>query len=124
MGVGRLARLLAGDDDVLALARAALAGGAAFEIWPGEVPTARLVSIYSRRRRTAERRGQPSLGFDSALDALTAYDGASAVLGYVDDRSRGGFYFQLFLAPSQNRMIACLAIKPPSENEFRPNVSP
>lgn len=107
-----LFRVLEGDAEVLGLAREAVEGGAAFRVWPGEVETVRLRSIYGRRRRTVERAGQPSLGFDEALEGLAACEEATVAIGYVDDRVRGGWYFQMFLTADRARLVACLAVKP------------
>lgn len=106
-----LAQLLAGADEVRLLSRAALAAGVDYKIWPESVATQRLVSIYERRERGIRRSGQPSLGFTVALDALRSYGGAELAIGFVDDRRRGGYYFQLFLEPELSSIVACFGVK-------------
>lgn len=114
---GRIARshlveLLAGDDEVRLLARAALAEGAGYEVEGEAVPVGRLASIFGRRQRAAQRSGQPSIGFQRALNELRLFEGGELALGFIDDRRRGGYYFQLFLAPSMRSVVACFGIKP------------
>ena len=109
---GRLAELLAGEDEVRLLARAALAEGAGYQVEGDAIPVDRLVSIYGRRQRAAQRSGQPSIGFQRALEELRLFEGAELALGFIDDRRRGGFYFQLFLAPPMRSVVACFGIKP------------
>ncbi|MBT2481674.1 hypothetical protein [Streptomyces sp. ISL-94] len=107
----RLAQLLAGADEVRLLSRAALGTGVDYKVWPEAVETRRLVSIYERRERGTRRSGQPSLGFAEALDALRAYGGAELAIGFIDDRRRGGYYFQLFLDPEFGSVVACFGVK-------------
>jgi hypothetical protein len=108
---GHLAQLLAGADEVRLLSRAALDAGVDYKVWPESVATHRLVSIYERRERGTRRSGQPSLGFAEALDALRSYDGAELAVGFIDDRHRGGYYFQIFLDPEFSSVVACFGVK-------------
>lgn len=107
----RLAQLLAGADEVRLLARAALEAGAEYRVWPGGAELQSLVTIYGRRERLTRRLSQPTLGFTEALDSLHAYDGAELAIGFIDDRPRGGYYFQLFLDLECSAVIACLGVK-------------
>ncbi|KUN33679.1 hypothetical protein AQJ30_32745 [Streptomyces longwoodensis] len=72
----------------------------------------RLVGIYGRRERIAQRSGQPSIGFDRALEELRTFSGPELALGFIDDRGRGGFYFQLFFDPATMSVVTCFGIKP------------
>ncbi|QRP44312.1 hypothetical protein [Amycolatopsis sp. FDAARGOS 1241] len=91
-----------------------LLAGAKFELWLGASSAAAFRSVFRRRQRSALRAGQPSIGFDQGLRDLDAYEGAHLVLGHVDDRPRGGYYFQLFLTPDLSRLVACFGVKPSS----------
>ena len=46
-----------------------------------------------------------------AVEALRAYEGTEVAIGYVGDRPRGGFYFQIFLTPDLARLVACLGVE-------------
>lgn len=109
----RLIQLLAGEGEVRLLSRSALSSGAPYEVWPEAVATQRLLAVYERRQRGTRRSGQSSIGFSGALDALRAYGGADLSIGFIDDRSRGGYYFQLFMDPEMNTVVACLGIESP-----------
>lgn len=109
----RLIRLLAGEGEVRLLSRSALSAGAAFEVWPEAVPAQRLLAVYERRRRGVLRSGQSSIGFGDAVDALRAYDGAELSIGFIDDRSRDGYYFQLFMNAELDLVVACLGVESP-----------
>lgn len=112
----RLIQLLAGEGEVRLLSRSALSAGAAFEVWPEAVPAQRLLAVYERRRRGALGSGQSSIGFSDAVDALRAYDGAELSIGFIDDRSRGGYYFQLFMNTELDLVVACLGVESPRSN--------
>ncbi|GED87079.1 hypothetical protein TNCT6_41640 [Streptomyces sp. 6-11-2] len=105
-------RLLEGVDEVRPLSRAALGAGAEYDIWPEGVLPRRVVPIYERRERVACRSGQPSVGFEEAIDALRVHQGEKIATGFVDGRNRGGYYFQLFLDAGLNRILAVFGIKP------------
>jgi hypothetical protein len=109
-------------SDVVDSCRAALSGGAMFEVWDAPVSVDELVTIYRRRKRHTERSGQPSIGFPEALEALGDFQGRRVSIGYVDDRPGGGFYFQIFVDLSSQTLVACLGVKPSSmhddEGEF------
>jgi len=106
-----LARLLAGADEVRLLSRTALGEGADYKVWPEGIATQHLVSIYERRERGTRRSGQASLGFPEALDSLRAYEGTELSIGFIDDRRRGGYYFQLFLNLELSSVVACFGVK-------------
>jgi hypothetical protein len=81
-------------------------------VWSDNVPAQRVASIYSRRRRATLRAGQESVGFDEAVSDLQGYEGELLKVGFIDDRPRGGFYFQLFLDSDLSRIFACLGVGP------------
>ncbi|WP_326569400.1 hypothetical protein VSH64_48015 [Amycolatopsis rhabdoformis] len=68
--------------------------------------------MFRRRQRNAPRAGQPSIGFAEGLRDLDAYEGTFLTLGHLDDRPRGGYYFQLFLTPDRSRLVACFGVGP------------
>lgn len=107
----RLTQLLAGGDAARLLSRSALTAGAGYEVWPEAVPAQRLLSIYERRERSTRRSGQPSIGFNEALVELRGYEGAELAIGFIDDRHRGGYYFQIFLNPGLTAIVACFGVK-------------
>ncbi|MEU9343739.1 hypothetical protein AB0D74_21265 [Streptomyces sp. NPDC048278] len=107
-----LAELLVGDREVFRLCRAALTGGADFKVWVEPTSTQELTSIYSRRMRTMNRTGQPSIGVAEAVADLKTCAETELLIGYVDERPAGGYYFQIFLAPSFKKVIACLGVRP------------
>lgn len=107
-----LAELLVGDREVFRLCRAALTGGADFEIWVEPKSTQELASIYSRRMRTMNRTGQPSVGVAEAVTDLKTCAETELLIGYVDERPEGGYYFQIFLASSCKKVISCLGVRP------------
>lgn len=109
----RLIQLLAGEGEVRLLSRSALSFGAPYEVWPEAVSTQRLLAVYERRQRGTRRSGQSSIGFGDALDALRAYGGADLSIGFIDDRNRGGYYFQLFMDTELNTVVACLGVESP-----------
>ncbi|MDX3524837.1 hypothetical protein [Streptomyces scabiei] len=107
-----LAELLVGDREIFRLCRSALTGGADFKVWIEPTSTREIESIYSRRMRTLNRTGQPSIGVAEAVADLKVCAEAELLIGYVDDRPTGGYYFQIFLMPSFEKVIACLGVRP------------
>lgn len=89
----------------------ALEDGARFEIWENDVLTAALANIYSQRARRMREKSQPTLGISEALEALESCDLAAVNIGFVDDRPRGGYYFQLFLTTDLSDVVACFGVK-------------
>ncbi|GGS22547.1 hypothetical protein GCM10010171_14230 [Actinokineospora fastidiosa] len=117
MHKGRLLELFAGEDGAAALCYAALLRGASHEVWEGSVGQAQIASIYRRRFRGVQRVGQGSVGFAEAVRRLEEYQGGDIVLGYVDDRPSGGYYFQLFLNVDCTSVVACLGVERPRKSE-------
>jgi hypothetical protein len=109
----RLTELLAelGSAEIPVSAVGALAAGAGCEI-EGPVGMARMRSQFARRERNSRNAGQTSIGFAESVRALEAYDEPSCVIAYIDDRPRGGYFFQLFLTPDLSGVITCFGVKP------------
>jgi hypothetical protein len=110
----QLDRLLAarGGEDAFFLARRALTAGAEFAIKPSAVASEHLASIYRRRERHARRAGQATVGFSEAIADLQENGEREIAGGFIDDRPREGYYYQLFLSLDLSAVIACLGIKP------------
>lgn len=106
-----LAGLLEGDGEAFLLCRSALIAGAEFKVWSEGTSSASLVSIYSRRMRTIDRTGQPSVGVDGAVADLRVCAETELAIGYVDDRPAGGYYFQIFLTPGLEKVVTCLGVR-------------
>jgi hypothetical protein len=106
-----LAELLGGDREIFCLCRSALMGGAEFKIWVEPTATQELAPIYSRRMRAMNRIGQPSIGVAEAVAGLEGCEESELLIGYVDNRPEGGYYFQLFFTPSLEKVIACLGVR-------------
>ncbi|PRX97987.1 hypothetical protein CLV72_105340 [Allonocardiopsis opalescens] len=98
------------------LSRSALSAGATYQVWPETVPVQGLLSVYARRERSVRRSGQNSIGFAEAVSDLRDYRGSDVLIGFIDDRKRGGYYFQLFVEPAFARIVACLGVGPPRRN--------
>lgn len=107
-----LAELFTGDREVFRLCRSALMTGAEFEVWGEPKATQELVSIYARRMRVMMRTGQPSIGVLEAVADLKGCAAPELLIGYVDDRSTGGYYFQVFLDPGSEKVVSCLGVRP------------
>lgn len=103
--------MLRDGGSVAQICSESLSRGAEFQIWPEVTPASRIISIYTRRERTLRRTGQPSLGFESAVEDLRMYSGENLILGYVNDRRGGGYYFQLFLDADLESVVACLGVR-------------
>ncbi|GAB2483315.1 hypothetical protein GCM10027187_58570 [Streptosporangium sandarakinum] len=107
----QLIRLLFGGSETHSMCHDAVRSGAPYKIWDRKIPAGRLALIYGRRWRHVQRTGQPSIGFEEAVLALKSYAGDELMVGYVDDRFKGGYYFQIFLEPGCSEMVACLGVK-------------
>jgi hypothetical protein len=107
-----LVKLLEGDGEAFRLCRSALTRGADFKVWVEPASTRDTASIYFRRMRTMSRTGQPSIGVAEAVADLRACTEAELLIGYVDDRPKDGYYFQIFMVPNFERVIACLGVRP------------
>lgn len=107
-----LAGMLGGHGETAQLARDALLAGADYKVWTeGTAQVGSLRTIYGRRLRLVQRKGRTSTGFAEAVEALRDYDASpEAVIGYIDDRPKSGYYFQLFLTADLSEMIACLGV--------------
>lgn len=95
-------------------AKNALAAGADFEVWPGKIPATRLHHTYARRLRISQELNRPSMGFEEAVASLAASGDRELLIGYIDDRKREGYYYQLFLSSDLTRVIGCIGVKNPS----------
>ncbi|GAA4921455.1 hypothetical protein LX16_4930 [Stackebrandtia albiflava] len=112
MDRARLSELLVGDHEAYSMAVAALEAGAAFDIWHGGMSPKHLLAILERRERTVRRSRQPTIALPEAISALREYSGAEVFLGFIDDRIRGGYYFQVVLDETSSRVICCAGVKP------------
>jgi hypothetical protein len=91
-------------------AKDALISGAQFQVWLEPVPAARLLGICRLRMRTLQRRGKPALGAAECLASLAEAGEQGFLVGYVDDRERRGYYYQLYLDPDPLRVIGCIGV--------------
>ena len=66
--------------------------------------------------RNIARTGQPSIGLAEAVADLEACQELELAIGYVDNRPLGGYYFQLFLTPAFEKVIACLGVRPSADD--------
>ena len=96
-----------------ALAREAMAAGIPADVWEEAQPASSTRSRYGRREYTSRRAGQCSIGFEPALRALGAYSGELLARAHIDDRARGGYFFEVFLTPDFDRVIACFGVARP-----------
>lgn len=103
-----------------ALAREALAAGTPADVWEKVQPTSSTRSLYGRRENASRRAGQGSVDFEAALRALGAYPGEVLARAQIDDRSRGGYFFEVFLTPDFGRVIACFGVARPKESLAAP----
>ncbi|HXH78362.1 hypothetical protein [Nocardioides sp.] len=104
--------LLAALEDAgeaAALCRHALLEGAALDLHPGSVPTAALRDIYRSRAEHLRDHEIAAVGADDAADRLDRTSHASLRIGAVDG-GPGGHFFQLFLDPAGEELVACLAV--------------
>ncbi|WP_157515843.1 hypothetical protein [Nocardiopsis trehalosi] len=115
-----LAELLKSDRRAFLLCGTALSGGADFKIWNDPIPTRELGSIYSRRMRMMHRKGQITIGATEAIADLEACPETELMIGRVDDRPNSGYIFQIFLTPSLDKVVSCLAVQPPPTDTLEP----
>ncbi len=97
-----------------ALCRQALLDGAELVMLPGTVPTAALREIYRSRAEHLRQRRVPAIGADEAADQLERSAHATLRIGSVDG-GPGSHFFQLFLDPAGEQVVACLAV--PDQDE-------
>ncbi|MER5301680.1 hypothetical protein ABT039_19695 [Streptomyces lasiicapitis] len=119
---GELARAFVGESDVFLQAKGALAAGAVFEIWPGSIPAGRLHRTYVRRLHRAQALNRPSLGFEEAVASLASSGSQELLIGYIDDRERGGHYYQLFLTSDLARVVGCIGVQAISRDDADPDM--
>jgi len=91
------------------LCRDALLAGADLHVLPGLVPTRELRTIYRRRAEHLRSHGIEAIDADQAADELDRTPHADLVVGRVESEP-GGHFFQLFLDPTRERVVACLAV--------------
>ncbi|WP_156926034.1 hypothetical protein [Glycomyces arizonensis] len=106
-----LLNALNGSSGIEEQARRAIEDGDDFEIWPRAVAKSEILTIYSRRLRLLSKNGQPSVGFAEAIESIRSFPEDRLRIGYVDDRPRGGYYFQLFLSPEDSVIVACFGVQ-------------
>ncbi|MGW0837334.1 hypothetical protein [Streptomyces prunicolor] len=111
MGRDELVQAFHGESDAESQARSALAAGAEFEIWPSRIPASRLHRTYARRFRISQGLDRPTLGFAETVEILAVSGDRELLIGYIDDRERGGFYYQLFLIPDPVTVVGCIGLK-------------
>ncbi|RJQ70803.1 hypothetical protein D5S17_28645 [Pseudonocardiaceae bacterium YIM PH 21723] len=109
----RLIRTLDRDIPAYLECRDALEAYAGFKVWSDPTAAGPLSATFSRRGRLVQRRGHPGIGITRAIVDLRTYQGGTLCLGYVDDRGRLGYYFQLFLTPELDTVVACFGFRPP-----------
>ncbi|MEV6400798.1 hypothetical protein AB0M39_39500 [Streptomyces sp. NPDC051907] len=118
-----LRQAFAVESTVNSQAESALAAGAPFEIWPGRMPAARLHHTYARRLRRLQKLERPSLGFEEAVASLAKIGNQELLVGFIDDRKRGGYRFIVFLSADLTQVIACIGLVVPSQDVFDADVT-
>ncbi|MFB7086643.1 hypothetical protein [Streptomyces sp. NPDC056296] len=111
-----LRRAFTVQSTVHSQAESALAAGAPFEIWPGRMAAARLHHTYAQRLRRLQKLERPSLGFEEAVDNLARTGDQELIVGFIDDRKRGGYRFIVFLDADLSRVVACIGLIVPLQN--------
>ncbi|GAA4921472.1 hypothetical protein LX16_4928 [Stackebrandtia albiflava] len=111
MDRARLSQLLVGDHEAYSMAVAALEAGAAFKVWDIGMPPKDLLAVLVNRERRARRSRQPTIGLSEAIAALREYSGAEVFLGFIDDRDRDGYRYQVVLDETSSRVICCVGVK-------------
>lgn len=91
-------------------AKNALLSGARFEVWLDPVPAPILRGTLRRRVAATQRRGRPVVGATECLASLAETGERGLLVGYVDDRERAGYYFQLYLDPHPLKVIGCVGV--------------
>jgi hypothetical protein len=98
------------DSEAGVAARDALISGAHFDLWLQPAPAEKILGITLTRRRNLQRRGRPTVGFTETLEALAEMGERGLLVAFVNDRERGGYFFQLFLDPDPLRVIGCIGV--------------
>ncbi|MGW0466195.1 hypothetical protein ACWDX6_13080 [Streptomyces sp. NPDC003027] len=97
-------------SEVSVQAKNALLSGAHFNVWLGTVPAPRLRGVLHRRVTATQRRGRPVVGATECLASLAEMGERGLLVGYVDDRERAGYWFQLYLDPHPLKVIGCVGV--------------
>ena len=71
--------------------------------------------------RSIRSASSDSRSFADSVRALEAYEGLHCVIAYIDDRPRGGYFFQLFLTRDLSEMITCFGVKLVPEKKDAPS---
>jgi hypothetical protein len=105
------------DTDAGVAAKNALISGAHFDLWLEPVPAVRLLGICSARKRNLQRRGKLTVGFTECIANLREMGERGLLVAYVNDRERGGYYFQLFLDPDPLKVVGCIGVNTASGDD-------
>jgi hypothetical protein len=105
------------DTEAGGAARNSLISGAHFDLWLDPVPAVRLLGICSVRKRNLQRRGKRTVGFTETIASLRELGEQGLLVAYVNDRERGGYYFQLFLDPDSLKVIGCIGVNTASGDD-------
>ncbi|MGW7433878.1 hypothetical protein ACWGIN_30590 [Streptomyces sp. NPDC054861] len=97
-------------SEVSAQAKDALLSGAPFQVWTDPVPAPRIRGILRRRVNSTQRRGRSVVGATECLASLAETGERGLLVGYVDDRERAGYWFQLYLDPHPLKVIGCVGV--------------
>lgn len=93
----------------VAIAQAALHGGATYIVWKGTWPAEFHARTYARRLRHTQRRGIETLGLERAVQLLGRHD-QPVRLGQVAAADRSWF-FMLFLTADGGALVACTGVR-------------
>ncbi|MET9128020.1 hypothetical protein [Streptomyces sp. NPDC004528] len=104
----RLERLLGGDDEASAAARAALRAGASYIVWDGTTSAESLARIYGRRLRHTLRKGIETTGLEQAVQRLDRHR-QPVRLGQM--AADGSWVFMLFLDQDGSALVACTGVR-------------
>ncbi|KJY20332.1 MULTISPECIES: hypothetical protein [unclassified Streptomyces] len=107
-----LMRLLAGEDEASKAALAALADGADHVVWEGvDLSSEDYARGYESRRRSCQRRGIETLGWERALRLLREH--AQPVRRGRITAVDGSWTFYLFLTEDGGELVACIGGRRP-----------
>jgi hypothetical protein len=96
-------------DNAHQAARKALLHEGDYVIRDERVSTDRIHRLYRRRERYTREAGRETLGFARAVTDLATTDLLTLRLGYITG-SAPPRHFQLFMAPDEQVVVACLAV--------------
>ncbi|GLV94655.1 hypothetical protein Slala04_61090 [Streptomyces lavendulae subsp. lavendulae] len=97
-------------SEVSIQAKNALLSGAHFNVWLDPVLAPMLRGTLRRRVTATQRRGRSVVGATECLASLAEMGERGLLVGYVDDRERAGYYFQLYLDPHPLKVIGCVRV--------------